>query len=279
MGLIHRTAIVHCDAKLHPSVTVGPYSIIDANVEIGKGCRVESNARIFEGTHMGCNNRIFHGAVIGCEPHDLAFEPVKSCTLKIGHGNHFKEGTNVSRGAKTEDGTIIGDNNYFMGNFHVGHDCVIGNGNVLGHGTVLAGHVSIGDHTFVSGGAAIHQFTFIGDLAMIAGCAKIVKDIPPYTIGDGNPARIRGLNVIGLRRKGYPVAVRSAIKRAYKIIYSSKTTIDQTLKQIKQTEPIIEVCTISDFYERSVRGVTAHRQPILPTRPVSSHTVTRQIFE
>ncbi len=259
MGTIHPTAIIHADAILHHSVDVGPFSIIEAGVVIGEGCKIESNARVYIGTRLGRKNRICHGAVIGCEPQDLEFEPANSRPLTIGDCNHFKEGTNVSRGTKTEAGTVIGDHNYLMGNFHVGHDCVIGNGNILGHGTVLAGHVTIGDNVFISGVAAIHQFTFVGDLTMIAGCAKIVKDIPPFTVGDGNPARICGLNVVGLRRKGYPVAMRKAIKSAYKTIYHSAMNVEQALTQLRHSELIPEVSRIISFFERSERGVTAHR--------------------
>ena len=133
--------------------------------------------------------------MLGTEPQDLSFTPEKSRPLVIGNNNHFKEGVNISRGVKSEAGSLIGDGNYLMGNFHAGHDCIIGDNNILGHGSVLAGHVTIGNHVFVSGIAAIHQFSRIGDRAMIAGCAKIVKDVPPFSTADGNPARLKRLKV------------------------------------------------------------------------------------
>ena len=256
---IHPTAIIESGATLHDTVTVGPFSIIESDVDIGEGCIIESSVRIFRGTRMGHNNRVCHGAMLGCEPQDLSFDPANSKPLVIGDDNHFKEGANVSRGVKTAAGTIIGNSNYFMGNFHVGHDCMIGDNNVLGHGTVLAGHVTIGNHVFISGVAAIHQFTFIGDRVMIAGCAKIVKDIPPYTVGDGNPARVSGLNSIGLRRAGFPAATRSAIKLAYKTLYHSDMNLSQALEQLKASEQISEVANIIHFFERSERGVTTYR--------------------
>ncbi|HEB95299.1 MAG TPA: acyl-ACP--UDP-N-acetylglucosamine O-acyltransferase [Sedimenticola thiotaurini] len=260
MTKIHPTALIDPAAELHPTVEVGPFTIIEDGVTIGEGCRIESAVRIYRGTRMGRDNRVCHGAMLGCEPQDLSFEPARSRPLVIGDHNHFKEGVNVSRGVKTKAGTLIGDHNYLMGNFHVGHDCVIGNHNVLGHGTVLAGHVTIGDHVFVSGVAAIHQFTYIGDRAMIAGCAKIVKDIPPYTIGDGNPARVSGINSIGLRRGGIPAATRRAIKQAYHTLYHAGLNIGDALARLKeQGGHGPEVKNIIRFFERSERGVTAHR--------------------
>ncbi len=256
---IHPTALIDEDAELHPSVTVGPFCIIEGDVTIGEGCRIESGVRIFRGTRMGRDNRVCHGAMLGCEPQDLTFTPDNSRPLQIGDRNQFKEGVNISRGVKTEAGTIIGSDNYFMGNFHVGHDCILGDHNILGHGTVLAGHVTIANHVFISGVAAIHQFTYIGERVMIAGCAKVVKDIPPYTTGDGNPARIVGLNSIGLRRAGFPAATRLAIKRAYHTLYQSGLNIGQALALLKSQPQIPEVEQIIHFFERSTRGVTAHR--------------------
>ncbi|MCB1857314.1 MAG: acyl-ACP--UDP-N-acetylglucosamine O-acyltransferase [Gammaproteobacteria bacterium] len=259
MSGIHPTALVAPEAELHDSVRVGPYSIIEPDVIIDAECIIESCVRIFSGTRLGRGNRVCHGALLGCEPQDLSYHPAHAKPLIIGHHNHFREGVNISRGIKTPGGTRIGDNNYFMGNFHAGHDCIIGNHNVLGHGSVLAGHVTIGDHVFISGLAAIHQFTFMGDRVMIAGCAKIVKDIPPFTIGDGNPARVSGLNSIGLRRAGIPADVRVAIKIAYRQIYQSGVNIGEALDHLDKTPQIAEVEAIIRFFRRSQRGVTAHR--------------------
>ncbi|MCP3661808.1 MAG: acyl-ACP--UDP-N-acetylglucosamine O-acyltransferase [Gammaproteobacteria bacterium] len=256
---IHLTAIIEPGARLHETVSVGPFSIIESNVEIGAGCSIESHVRIYSGTRMGENNRVCHGAMLGCEPQDFTFDPKSSKPLVIGNDNHFKEGVNVSRGVKTEAGTLIGDHNYFMGNFHAGHDCIIGNHNILGHGSGLAGHVIFGDHINLAPMTAIHQFVQIGDWAMLAGMAKIVKDIPPFVIGDGNPARVSGINSIGLRRSGFPPELRSAIKRAYKTLYQSKLNISQALAQLKSENQPAEVAQIINFFEQSDRGVTAHR--------------------
>lgn len=256
---IHPTALVDPRAQLHDSVEVGPYSIIEAAVVIGRGCKIESSVRIFQGTRMGENNRVYHGTVLGCEPQDLGFSTEKSRPLIIGSNNHFKEGVNISRGVKTEGGTQVGDNNYFMCGFHAGHDCHLGNHNVFGSNSTIAGHVELGDRIFISGLVAIHQFCFIGDYAMMAGCSKVVKDIPPYVTCDGNPARVVGLNSIGLRRAGIPADSRAAIKQAYKTIYHSDLNISQALAVLKANAATSETETIIRFFEQSERGVTTHR--------------------
>lgn len=256
---IHPTAIIHDSARLHASVEVGPYSIIDANVVIGEGCRIESGVRIFQDTRLGRDNRVCHGAMLGCEPQDLGFAPEKSRPLLIGDHNQFREGVNISRGVKTDGGTQIGDHNYFMSGFHAGHDCRLGSHNIFGSNGTLAGHVELGERIFISGLVAIHQFCFIGDYAMIAGCAKVVKDIPPYVTCDGNPARVIGLNTVGLRRAGMPSANRTAIKQTYKLLYHSGLNTSQALTRLKQENSTPESANIIRFFEQSERGVTAHR--------------------
>ena len=256
---IHPTALVDPSASLHPSVEVGAYSIIEADVLIGPDCVIESGVRIFTGTRLGRDNRVCHGAVLGAEPQDLGFDPKNSRPLLIGDHNRFREGVNISRGVKTEGGSQIGSHNYFMCGFHAGHDSRLGSHNVFGPNSTLAGHVELGEHIFISGLVAIHQFCCIGDYAMIAGCAKVVKDIPPYVTCDGNPARVVGLNTIGLRRAGFPAETRAAIKRAYKMIYHQQLNTRQALEQLADTPTGEEIQRIMCFFEQSERGVTAHR--------------------
>lgn len=259
MDNIHPTAIISESANLHPSVEVGAYSIIEGDTEIGEGCRIETGVKIYSGTTLGRNNRAHHGVTLGCEPQDLTFTPENSKPLTIGDNNQFRESVNISRGVKTEAGTVIGNGNYFMCNAHLGHDCIVGNSNVFCPGAAIAGHVTVGYHAFISALVGIHQFTFIGDRTMLAGCAKIVKDIPPFTIGDGNPARISGINSIGLRRAGIQAQVRSEIKLAYRTIYQSGLNVSQALDAIQQNEMTPEVKMIVNFFTNSDRGVTTHR--------------------
>lgn len=256
---IHPTAIIDPSARLHESVEVGPFCIIDANVVMGEGCTVESTVRIHARTVIGKNNRFHHGAIIGCEPQDLGFDRNTPAYVKIGDGNVFKEGSNIHRGTKPETPTVIGDNNYFMGNFHVGHDCIIGNHNIFTHGSVLAGHVNVGNYSFISGVAAVHQFCNVGDYAMIAGCSKIVKDVPHFATADGNPATLIGINSIGLKRAGFAPPKREAIKQAYKTIFHSGMNIKQAIETLKKQDNTEEVKSIIAFFENSDRGVTDHR--------------------
>ncbi|MCB1175846.1 MAG: acyl-ACP--UDP-N-acetylglucosamine O-acyltransferase [Leptospiraceae bacterium] len=251
---IHPNAIIDPAAKLHESVSVGPGSIIEGDVEIGAGCTIASSVRIYGGCRIGANNHFDHGAVIGAAGQDLGFDRNKVTRTQIGDHNVFREGANIHRASKTE-ATIIGDHNYFMGNAHVGHDCVLGNHNVLTHGLVLAGHVTVGNYAFISGLVAVHQFANVGDYSMTAGCSKVVQDVPPYSTVDGNPAQWVGLNVVGLKRAGFDPEVRKAIKAAYQALTSGRLTRD-VLEELKQGNPVAEVQTIIDFYEKSSRGVT-----------------------
>jgi len=256
---IHPTAIIDPSAQLHDSVEVGAYSIIDKDVVMGEGCFVESTVRIHARTIIGKNNRFYHGAIIGCEPQDLGFDRSTPSFVKIGDNNVFKEGANIHRGSKPETPTTIGNNNYFMGIFHVGHDCVMGDHNILTHCTVLAGHVNVGSYTFISALSAIHQFCNVGDYSMIAGCSKIVKDVPPYATADGNPATLIGINSVGLKRAGFNPGQRDAIKKAYKTIFLSGMNIRAGVEALKKQETTEQVQTIIKFIENSDRGVLDHR--------------------
>jgi len=259
MSKIHPTAIIEEGAQIDPSVSVGPFSIIESGAVIGPDCIIESSVRIFSPVRMGAGNRVCHGAALGCEPQDLGYTPEKSKPITIGNHNHFKENVNISRGVKTAEGTVIGDNNYFMCGFHAGHDVCFGNHNIFGPNSTIAGHVILGDRVFVSGLVAIHQFVNIGDYAMLGGCAKIVKDIPPYTTADGNPARIAGLNSVGLRRAGFSAEARKAIKKTYQTIYHSNLNVSQALAVLEGNIYSEEEERIAAFFLNSERGVTAHK--------------------
>ena len=259
MSGIHPMAIIEDGAEVHESVTVGPFSIIESGAVVGEGCIIESNARIYSPTRMGKNNKVSHGAVLGCEPQDLSYTPEKSKPLVIGDDNTFREHVNISRGVKTDDGTVIGNGNYFMSEFHAGHDSIFGDNNIVAGSTILSGHVEVGNHTFISGLTGVHQFCRIGDYAMVGGCSRLPKDVPPYAMVEGNPARVIGLNSVGLRRAGFNAEARKVIKRTYQTIYHSGLNISQALEQLKQQPQEAETTLIIEFFEQSERGVTAHR--------------------
>ena len=231
---IHPTAIVHPKAKLGREVVIGPYSIIGENVEIGDFTVVDSNVVIDGWTSIGKKCHIYHGASIGCEPQDLKFKGEKSY-LFIGDNNLIREYVTISRGTEGGGGeTRIGNNNLFMAYSHVAHDCQIGNHVVIDNSVALAGHVIIEDRVIIGGLSGVHQFTKIGKMAMIGGMTKIVKDIPPFMLVDGNPAKVAGINIVGLRRNEIPPEVRDQIKNAYKILYRSNLNVTQAIEQMEQ---------------------------------------------
>ena len=258
-GRIHTTAIVEPGASVHASVTVGPYSIVESGAAVGEGCVIDSNVRIYGFTHLGRFNRVCHGATLGSEPQDLGYIREKARPLVIGDHNHFKEGVNISHGIKEEHGTVIGDHNYLMAFSHVGHDCVVGDHNIFANTATLGGHVTVEHHVFLSGHTATHQFCRIGAFAMIAGVSGVPQDGPPYVIADGHRASIVGLNVVGLWRNGFSQAQRSAIKRAYRILYKSGLGQAEALARLESEQPSEEVLEIVRFVRASRRGVIGHR--------------------
>ncbi|MEZ5589136.1 MAG: acyl-ACP--UDP-N-acetylglucosamine O-acyltransferase [Sedimenticolaceae bacterium] len=255
MTQIHPSAIIEDGADLHPSVRVGPFSIIESGASLGEGCVIESHVRIYGHTRMGKNNTVCHAATIGSVPQDLSYAPDRARPLVIGDGNHFKEYVNISHGIKADHGTVIGNRNFLMAYSHIGHDCVVGDNNIFANAATLAGHVELGNRTFLSGHVAVHQFARIGDYAMVAGLTGVRQDVPPYVTVNGQAARFVGLNVVGLRRGGFTQAQRSAIKAAYKLLMHSGLRTSDALAQLKESADSDEVRHIIRFYEASQRGV------------------------
>jgi len=255
---IHPTAIIDPGAELHPSVEVGPYSIVEADVRIGAACVIESCVRIYSGTRMGRGNRVHHNAVLGAAPQDLSFDPARSTTLEIGDENTFRELVSVHRGSK-EKLTRIGSHNYLMALAHVAHDCRLGDWNILANGAALGGHVRVDHHAFLSGHTAVHQFCRIGAYAMVAGVSGVPQDVPPFVTVDGHRASIVGLNLVGLRRAGFDQARRTAIKRAYRVIYKAGLGLSDALAQLNSQSAQADVLQIIEFFASSKRGVVSHR--------------------
>ena len=255
MPLIHPSAIIEDGAEVHPSVKIGPFTLIEAGARIGADCAIESHVRIYGHTRMGSNNIVCHGATIGSVPQDLTYAPDRARPLIIGDGNSFREYVNISHGIKEERGTRIGNGNYLMAYSHVGHDCIVGDHNILANAATLAGHVQLGDRIFLSGHVAVHQFCRVGDYAMVGGLTAVRQDVPPYVIANGQVAAFIGTNVVGLRRTGFSQAQRDAIKRAYKVLLLSGVRTGEALERLKATAETDEVHGIVEFFKGSKRGV------------------------
>jgi UDP-N-acetylglucosamine acyltransferase len=208
---------VHPQAKLDPSVEVGPYAVIDAGVEVGPGCVIGPHVYLTGVTTIGAQNRFYAGCVIGEGPQDLKYngEPTR---LRIGDQNVFREHVTVHRSNKTEEETVIGGRNFLMANSHVAHNCHLGDGVILANGALLAGHVTLEDRVFISGNCVVHQFVRIGTLALMQGGSAISKDLPPYTVARGYNG-ICGLNTVGLRRAGVAAADRLELKQLYRTLF------------------------------------------------------------
>ncbi len=254
--MIHPTAVVHPDAKIAEGVEIGPYAVIGENVSIGSGTRIGPHAVIEGWTEIGSDNRIFQFASIGADPQDLKFRGEKT-SLRIGDRNTIREFVTMHLG--TEDGggeTVIGDDNLFLAYSHVAHDCRVGNQVILSNGATLAGHVVVDDHAILSGLCAIHQFTHIGCHVMVAGGSMVTQDIPPYTMAQGDRAKTVGLNLVGLKRRGFSDATLRGLKQAFKTVFRSGLRAEEAVKKIDaELEQTDELKVFTDFIRNSQRGI------------------------
>jgi len=253
---IHPAAIVSKKAKLAEGVSVGHNSFITDNVTIGKGTKIGANCVIDGNTTIGAGCEIFTGACVGVRPQDLKYSGEKTY-LEIGDNNIIREYCTFNPGTTEGSKTIIGNNNLFMAYAHVAHDCRVGNGCVIANNGTLAGHVTIEDKANVGGLVAIHQFVRVGMLSIIGGCSKVVQDIPPFSTCDGHPARVYGLNLIGLKRQNIPKESITQLNHAFKIAFGSGLSIKHSLGRVKKEIPQTrEVAYLIEFIKNSSRGVT-----------------------
>lgn len=252
---IHPTAIISKKAKIDKGVKIGPYSIIGDNVTIGKGTEINAYCQIDGNTAIGEHCRIFNGAVVGSIPQDLKFKGENSF-LQIGDDNIIREYVTINLGTGEGGKTVIGSRNLIMAYSHIAHDCRVGNDCVIANCGTLAGHVVIDDKAVIGGLAAVHQFCHVGELSIIGGCSKVVQDIPPYSTCDGHPAKVYGLNSIGLKRAGVDSQVILQLKKAYKILFFSGYLLSNAISQVKKEIPGSEYLSdLIDFVAASKRGV------------------------
>ena len=231
---------------------IHPTAIIENDVEIGVDCEIGAYAVIKRFTRIGDRNRIFEHAVIGGEPQDVKFRGERSY-LEIGDDNLIREFCTFHRANGEGETTRIGSRNFFMVGVHVAHNCQIGDDNILANEVALAGHITIEDHVFISNNVGAHQFVRMGRYAMVGGKSKIVQDVLPFFITDGNPARVRGINSVGLRRAGFSEDAGRALKDAYRTLFRSAMPIEDALRELEQVDNE-HVSHLLNFIRSSKRG-------------------------
>ena len=260
MAKIHQTAIVDPGAEIDLDVEIGAFCVIEKSVKIGAGTKLHNNVTIFSGADIGKNNEIFPNAVIAGLPQDLKFikaDRNEFTEVKIGDNNVIRECVTINRGTLHSRKTVVGSNCLFMAYSHAAHDCVLGDNIILANSVALGGHVHIDDFAIVGGLAGIHQFVKIGAHCMVGAATMVVKDIPPYTLFASQDLKFCGLNVIGLRRRGFPAETIEVLKKAYNLIYKSGLNTSQALEKIKTELPLIpEIKYVLEFIEKSERGLS-----------------------
>ena len=231
-SLIHPTAVISEDSEIAPNVKIGAYAVIGDKVKIGAQTTIGSHVVIEGPTEIGANNRIFPGAVIGLEPQDLKYQGAESW-VRIGDDNLIREYVTINRATDQGEITQVGNRTLLMACVHVAHNCVIGDEVVIANNVALAGHVHIEEKATIGGVLGIHQFVHIGRLAMIGGMSRIDRDVPPFLLVAGNPARVRSLNLIGLKRRGYSSEEITELKKAFRILYRSGYGLEEALEHLE----------------------------------------------
>jgi UDP-N-acetylglucosamine acyltransferase len=258
---IHPTAIIHPNAELAEGVSIGPYVVIGEHVQLGTGTVLGAHAVIEGWTSIGRYCDIGIGALLGAPPQDLKYRGQRSF-LRVGDHTCIREYATVHRSAEEDGVTSIGAHDFLMAYTHVAHDCHLGDHVIMVNYAGLSGHVQVEDRAFISGHNAVHQFVRIGYLAMISGASRVVKDIPPFMIAEGNPTRIRGLNVVGMRRLGLAPEVREELRRAYRLLYRSGFNTSQALRSMREEGLTSrEVQRLITFVEGAKRGICGGIRP------------------
>ncbi|MDD5475755.1 MAG: acyl-ACP--UDP-N-acetylglucosamine O-acyltransferase [Syntrophales bacterium] len=253
---IHPSAVISPEAAIADGVEIGPYSVVGAEVSIGENTRIGPHVVIEGPTEIGTGCSIFQFASIGAEPQDLKYRGEK-CKVVIGNNNIIRECVTIHRGTAADIGmTILGDNNLIMAYCHVAHNCSLGNNIVMANAANLAGHITVEDYVTIGGMTGIHQFCSIGRNSMIGGASAVASDVPPYVIVSGNRAKLYGLNLIGLERRGFRPEAIKALKEAYRILFRSSLLLRDAIGKIKnEMELTSEVSNLLEFVEKSERGV------------------------
>ncbi len=253
--LVHPTAIVPAGAHLEPGVVVGPYCVLSAGTVIGAGSVLENHVTVMGSVRLGRGNRVFAGAVIGADPQDISYRGTDT-RVEIGDGNVIREGVTINRASEKEEGvTVVGSRNVLMAFCHVAHDCRLGDGVIIANGTLLGGHVRVRSHASLSGSVAVHHWATIGEYAFVAGLARVLHDVPPFMLCDGSPARPRCVNVVALRRGGFPAETIHAITEAHRLLYRARVGLEKARDILRSQAMLVpEVETVLGFLSNQQEG-------------------------
>ncbi|KAL2480237.1 putative acyl-[acyl-carrier-protein]--UDP-N-acetylglucosamine O-acyltransferase [Abeliophyllum distichum] len=291
-SFIHPSTVVHPNAILGQDVSIGPFCTIGPSAKLGNACQLYPGSHVFGNTELGdncillagavvgddlpghtvigCNNTIGHHAVVGIKCQDMKYKPGNECFLEIGDNNEIREYASIHRSSKPTDKTVIGDNNLIMGSCHIAHDCKVGSNNIFANNTLLAGHVIVEDYAHTAGGIVVHQFCRIGSFSFIGGGSVVTQDVPMYTMVSGERAEMRGLNLEGLRRRGFSIMEIKSLRAAYRMIFmptdENSGSIEDRLRELEQHEELSlvpSVCSmvqsIRDSFAEDRRGICKFR--------------------
>ncbi len=253
-NFIHPTAVVSPKAEIGEGVVIGPYCIVEDDVVIGDGTILEPFVVVRQYTRLGTENRIYTGTVLGGEPQDHKFAGERSYLI-IGNRNIIREHVTIHRATGEDEATLIGDENLIMAYCHIGHNCVLGNQISVASYTGISGHAHIESQVSIGGMTGIHQYVTVGRLAMVGGMSKVVQDVPPFMLADGRPAKIVGVNVVGLRRASIPPSAREDLHEAHRLLYRAGLNIRQGLERIEaELPPSEELTYLITFIKRVSEG-------------------------
>ena len=254
--MLHPTAIIHAKAQIGRDCEIGPYCVIGENVILGDRCRLHAHVVVDGYTQMGSGNEVFPFASIGLKTQDLKWKGGVTRTT-IGDDNTYREAVTINSATADGEATVVGSRNHILAYSHIAHNVQLGNNVIMSNVATLAGHVVVEDQAVIGGLAAVHQFCRIGCMAIIGGCSKVVQDVPPYMLADGNPAETRTVNKVGLERNGVPEESQAALRQAYRILFRDGLTISNALIRI-ETEVALcpEVRHLLEFVRSSQRGIS-----------------------
>lgn len=249
--LIHPTAVVHPHAQIHQTVQIGPYAVIGEHVTVGEGTVIDAHVVIDGRTRIGKFNRIYPGAAIGLEPQDLKYQGAASW-VEIGDRNTIREYVTINRATAEGEKTIIGDGNLLMAYVHVAHNCVLENNIIIANNVAIAGHVEIESRAVIGGMLGIHQFVHIGKMAMLGGMSRIDRDVPPFMLVEGNPSKVRSLNLVGLKRSGLTSDEMGLLKKAFRIIYRSDKKMSDAVLELANLGDHEHIKHLHNFLEKAL---------------------------